>query len=436
MKSLKKYSSIFSIKNFLKRITPNCLIDFYHFSLSFLGAFFYNFPSRKISIIGVTGTNGKSSVIEMTSSILREGGVRTASISSIHFRIGEKQWVNNLKMTMPGRFQLQKFLRKAVQEKCSHALIEVTSEGIKQHRHNFINFKTAVFTNLTPEHIESHGSFKKYRNAKGKLFKTLKGVSIINLDDKNKDYFLKFPSKEKYGYGINFKGESNFKTIKAENIEILSSGINFKIKDVDFNLKLKGLFNVYNCLASICVGLSQKMSLEECKKGLEKLENIPGRVEIVLEKPFMVIVDYAHTPDALESLYKTALKLKKGGKIIGILGSCGGGRDRWKRPELGKIASSYCDNIILTNEDPYDESPMGILKDIEKGITLKKDKIYEIIDRRDAIKKGLSLASFGDVVVVSGKGCEPWMCVKDGKKIPWDDRKIAKEELRTVFSKK
>jgi UDP-N-acetylmuramoyl-L-alanyl-D-glutamate--2,6-diaminopimelate ligase len=423
----------FEVKNIAKKITPGFLISSYHFFFSFLGALIYGFPSRKMSVIGVTGTNGKSTVIELSSAILRRAGIKTASISSVNFRIGDKKWSNDLKMTMPGRLNLQKFLKRALREGCSHVLIETTSEGIKQHRHKFIDFKTAVLTNLAPEHIESHGSFENYKKAKGKLFKASRENSIVNLDDKNSEYFLNFSSERKYGYGIEFNEDdlNNIEKIKAEDVEVLSSGIKFKVKGVEFDLKLKGLFNVYNCLSSISIGLSQKLSLEDCKKALEGMEGIEGRVEIVLNEPFKVIVDYAHTPDALEALYKTVLKLNNGnGRIIGVLGSCGGGRDKWKRKEMGEIASSYCDEIILTNEDPYDEPPKEILKDIKKG--LKNKKAYEIIDRREAIKKAFSLASKGDAVVVTGKGSEPWMCLEKGKKIPWDDREVAREEIKNI----
>jgi UDP-N-acetylmuramoyl-L-alanyl-D-glutamate--2,6-diaminopimelate ligase len=415
------------LKKIIKKITPDFLISFYHFFLSFLGAFLYGFPSKKLTVIGVTGTNGKSSVVELSSRILREFGIKTASISSINFRIGDKKRANKLKMTMPGRIKLQKFLKEALEKGCTHILIEVTSEGIKQSRHKFINFDTAVFTNLAPEHIESHGSFEKYREAKGSFFNLPKKNSIVNIDDKNSEYFLNFSAEKKYGYGIKF---DNFKGIevKAKEVQNTPSGISFKVQNEDFNLELKGVFNVYNALASICVGLSQGLKLEDCKKGLLGIKGIPGRMEIVSKEPFPVIVDYAHTPDALELVYKTALKMKEEkGKMIGVLGSCGGGRDKWKRKEMGKIASLYCDKIILTNEDPYDESPLDIVKDIKKGMDDKET--YEIIDRKEAIKKALLLASEGDIVVVTGKGSEPWMCVKNGKKIPWDDRKIVKEEL-------
>ncbi len=418
------------MKNLIRKFIPKPLLNWYHLSLAFIGAFLYRYPSRKMKVIGITGTNGKTTVANLVTQLLEEAGCKVAAISSIKFKIKDKEWPNTLKMTMPGRFKLQRFLRRAVNQGCQYAVVEVTSEGILQHRHKFIDFDVAVFTNLTPEHIEAHGSFEKYREAKGKLFRSLekskktKKTSIINLDDENGEYFLKFSADQKIGYGIN-NNISNF--IKATNIEVLPEGVSFVIQDVPFNLKLVGRFNIYNALAAISVGLSQEIDLEICKKALEKAEGISGRMEEVVKGPFKVFVDYAHTPDALLKVYSA---FPENSKKICILGSCGGGRDKWKRPELGQIANKFCNQIILTNEDPYDEEPGQILDQIETGI--KNKEVMKILDRREAIKKALSLAKADDIVIITGKGSEPWMCVEKGKKIPWDDREIVREEFRKL----
>lgn len=385
------------MKELIKKFIPPFLLDWYHLLLPFLGAILYRFPTRKLKVIGVTGTNGKSTVVTLTAKILEEAGFKVASLSSIKFKIGEREWGNFLKMTMPGRFKLQKFLRQAVDSGCKFAVLEVTSEGIKQHRHRFIDFDAAVFTNLTPEHIESHGSFEKYRQAKGKLFQMTKKVHIINLDDKNAEYFLQFPAQKIYTYGWE-RGDIN-------------------TKNTPLKLRLIGDFNIYNALAAICAGLSQGVDLETCKRAVEKVEDIPGRMEVVIKEPFKVIIDYAHTPDALEKVYQAI-----SGRKICVLGAAGGGRDKWKRPELGKIAAQYCDEVILTNEDPYDEPPEKILEDIAKGAPTAQ----RILDRQEATRKALSLAKPGDTVIITGKGCEPWMCVEGGKKIPWDDREVVR----------
>lgn len=399
------------MKNLLKKFIPSFLMSWYHFLLAFLGAILYRFPSKKMKVIGITGTNGKTTTIEMISKILEEAGYKIASLSSIKFKIRNKEWENTLKMTMPGRFKLQKFLRQAVNSGCQYAVLEVTSEGIKQHRHQFIDFDIAVFTNLTPEHIEAHGSFENYRKAKGKLFQATKGIHIINLDDENAEYFLKLSANKKYTYGLN-KGDIN-------------------TKNTQFKLNLIGGFNIYNALSAICVGLSQGIDSEICKKALEKVKGIPGRMEEVIPHPFKVFVDYAFTPNALEKVYQTLItnyKLKNT-KLICVLGACGGGRDKWKRPILGEIAGKYCDEVVITNEDPYDEDPLEIIKEVARGVNGKTQKI---LDRRKAISLALKFAQNEDVVIITGKGCEPWICEAKGRKIPWDDRQVVGEELEKL----
>lgn len=402
----------------IKKIIPGFIKSFYHFFVSFLGALLNGFPSEKTKAIGVTGTNGKSTTISILIKILEEAGYKVAASTSIFFKIGEKTEENKLKMTMPGRFVLQSFLKKAVKEKCDYVIIEVTSEGIKQHRHKFINFKTALITNLNPEHIEAHGGFDNYKKAKGELFKTVKNTHIINFDDKNKDYFLSFPAKNIITYGI----EDN-PSIKGENIVATYEETSFNVDGIRFESKLLFDFNVYNLLAGIAVGLSEGINLETCRNAIKKVEQIPGRMEEVISEPFKVFVDYAFTPVALEKVY-SFLKPKEA-KLICVLGACGGGRDKWKRSVLGGIAEKYGDVVIITNEDPYDEDPMKIINEVASG----SSKAIKILDRREAIRKALILAKQGDVVVITGKGCEPWICVKNGGKIPWDDRKIVREEM-------
>lgn len=424
--------------------------NIYHFLWAFFSALFYGFPSQKIKVIGVTGTQGKSTVVDLAARILEEQGYKVASLSSIRFKIGKKEWLNSLKMTMPGRFGIQRFLKKALDSACKYAVLEVTSEGIMQHRQKFIDFDAAVFTNLSKEHIERHGSFENYKRAKGKLFGQTKKIHILNIDDKNADFFSRFSAKEKYKFtiknGQEKKGLDNnvsmeekliknrdFEIIKAVNYREKENGISFEIGNTEFNLKLLGRFNIYNALAAICAGLSQNISLETCKKALEKVKEIPGRMEVVISKPFKIIVDYAHTPQSLTKVCETLKNENK--KLICVIGSAGGGRDKWKRPKVGEIAQKYCGEIIVTNEDPYDENPEKILDEIFSGFredSQNAASIHRILDRREAIKKALGLAKLNDTVIITGKGCEPWMCVRGGKKIPWDDRKIAREEFQNL----
>jgi UDP-N-acetylmuramoyl-L-alanyl-D-glutamate--2,6-diaminopimelate ligase len=393
------------IKKLIKKLIPPFLLSWYHFLLSLTGALVYGFPSRKLKVIGVTGTNGKTTVVNLTSGVLEEVGFKVASLSSVRFKIGEEERVNTLKMTMPGRFKIQKFLREAVNKKCQYAVLEVSSEGIRQHRHRFIDFSVALITNLTPEHIESHGGFENYKKAKGELFKVTKKVHIVNVDDKNAEYFLSFKAEKKYTFGWD-KGDVNS-------------------KDLNFNFPLPGRFNKYNAMAAMCVGLSQGISIEACKKALEKAKGVPGRMEMVVSDPFKVVVDYAVTPDALEGLYQTIKEMYSPSRIIAVFGSCGGGRDKWKRPLFGEIASRYCQEIIVTNEDPYDEDPMEIINQVAAG---SKGKAKKILDRREAIREALKSAKPGDVVVITGKGSEPQMITSKGR-IPWSDKKVILEEM-------
>ncbi len=417
------------IKEKIKKFIPEILISFYHFLLSFLGAVFYFFPSRNMKVIGITGTSGKTTTVDLVTKILENSGKKVASLSSIKFKIAEKEKENMLKMTMPGRFKLQKFLKQAKKAGCQYVVLEVTSEGIKQHRHRFIDFDVVSITNLSKEHIESHGGFENYKKCKGKLFKN-RTTHVVNLDDKNSDYFLSFPSSRK----IVFTTESyqreepdQSEIIKGENIESTSSGIKFSVEEENFEIPILGKFNVCNALCAISIAFSQNIFFRESKKALKDFKGIPGRMEVVIKEPFSVIVDYAITPVALEKVYKTLTSLKEK-DLIAVLGSCGGGRDKWKRPVFGKIASKYCKYVFITNEDPYEEDPMEIINQVAEGA----ENAEKILDRRDAIREALKKAEKGDIVVITGKGCEPWMCVKGGKKIPWDDRKIVKEEFKKL----
>ena len=396
----------------------------YHWLMAFLAAVIYLFPSRKIFVVGVTGTKGKTSTIEIISAILEEAGFKTALTSSLRFKAGEESWKNEYKMTMPGRFFLQKFLRKAVKEKCQYAILEMTSEGAVQHRNKFIKTNALVFTNLAPEHIESHGSFEAYRDAKLRYFRDLEKskekirIAVINEDDQAAPHFLKFNIPQKVKYGL--KDVSKY--------ELQKDGLSFILNGVETKTKLSGLFNLYNILAAVAFCKTQNVGNETIKKAIEKFQGIEGRLERIDESQnFSVIVDYAHTPDSLEKVYETFQTSRK----VCVLGSAGGGRDKWKRPEMGKIASKHCDQIILTNEDPYDENPQTIIEEVKAGISSGRVEI--IIDRREAIAKALSYAKTGDAVIITGKGAEPWLMGPKGTKIKWDDREVAREELRKIL---
>jgi UDP-N-acetylmuramoyl-L-alanyl-D-glutamate--2,6-diaminopimelate ligase len=207
------------------------------------------------------------------------------------------------------------------------------------------------------------------------------------------------------------------------------------LENTKLKLKVPGEFNIYNALAAISVAISQGIDKDFAIKVLEEFKGVPGRMEEVISKPFKVIVDYAFTPNALEKVYQTltqSLGHSTTRSLICVLGACGGGRDKWKRPVLGEIAAKYCDEVIVTNEDPYDEDPLQIIEEVASGT---RGKARKILDRREAIREALKLAKEGDIVVITGKGCEPSICVKGGKKIPWDDRKVVREEFQKIYEK-
>jgi len=398
----------------------------YHFLLAFLAALVYRFPSRKIFVLGITGTKGKTSTLEIANAILEEAGYKTALSSTLRFKIGSESENNLMKMTMPGRFFTQKFLRKAVKDKCQYALLEITSEGAKQFRHKFIALDALIFTNLTREHIESHGSFEAYRAAKLKIAKALeqskkkRRLLIANTDDENASRFLNINVPEKISYGIK----------DAEPFTLKKDGSDLTFKGEKISTHLSGGFNLYNILAASFFAVSQSIGVETIKKAVEEFKGTPGRMEEVDEgQDFTVVVDYAHTTDSLEKVYEVFQNSSK----ICVLGSTGGGRDKWKRPELGRIADNYCHHIILTNEDPYDEDPNKIVEDVAKGI---KRLAYDVImDRREAIRKALSQAKTGDTVIITGKGTDPYIMGPNGTKLEWSDSRITREELKTLLSK-
>lgn len=439
------------LKKFLKIFIPNKALQGYHKTLAILASVLFRFPSEKLIVIGVTGTNGKSTTSEMIASILEEAGFKVGLASTIKFKIGNDEKPNTVKMTMIGRLKLQGLIRKMVNAGCDYAVIETTSQGIAQYRHTGINYDVAVFTNITPEHIESHGSFENYKKAKGKLFshltkmkkKTFKGkeiqkISIVNIDDVNCGYFLQKPADIKYGYSIQrseYNEDSKVKVRKAEGVIVKEDGLDFKVNDIKIALQFIGKFNVYNALAAYCVGLSQDVSADIIKAGLEKIDKIQGRMEYIdNDKGIKVVVDYAHEPQAVRLAYETLLKIKEN-RIIHILGSCGGGRDVSRREILGEIAGKNSDIAIITNEDPYDDDPLQIIKDVANGSAkagmLLGKNLFIINDRKEAIKKSLQLAQKDDIIYISGKGSEQVMAVGN-KLVPWDDRKVVKELLEKM----
>lgn len=438
------------MRNFIKRIAPPFLLNCYHFLLAFLAAVFYRFPSRKMIVIGVTGTKGKTTTCNLINQVLNFAGLKTGMLTTVNFGIGEKEWINATKQTMLGRFQLQKLLSQMLREGCKYVVVETSSEGILQHRHRFIDYDVVVFTNLSREHIERHGSFENYRAAKLELFQKVaskkNGIGIYNLDDENIGFFLKYPIGKKYGYTLrtstaSLMGRENLDYIVGvSNIQLSSRATKFEIDSISFEAKLLGHFNVCNIAAAICVALSQGVEMQKIKEALTRAKSAPGRLEIIdVGQKFTVIVDYSYEPTSLENALK-AVRIFNPNRIIVVFGSAAGGRDKWRRPVMGEKADKYADLIIVTTDDPYDEEPSAIIEDILKGILKNKkralnENVFNIVDRKEAIKKAFYLAKENDLILIAGKGGEVWMNVAKGKKIPWDDREVAKEELEKIYAR-
>ena len=454
----------------IKKLFPQSVKNIYHLFQAILANLIYGFPSQKIKVIGVTGTNGKTTVCQMITKILEEAGYRVAMISTINFKLGKEEWVNKTKFTTLSSWFTQKFFQRAVRAGCQYLVLETSSHSLDQNRVWGIKYDTAVITNITREHLDYHETMERYHKAKLKLFKNVK-IAVVNLDMGKPEEFLACNSKLKFGYSAN-NYESRIinqgvKVIEAENIELGINYSSYKLKTTNYKLNLPGLFNVENALAATCVGLSQDVSLEAISKALEKIKFIPGRMEYVPNNLGLnIIIDYAVTPDSLEKLYNliktirvNSLEISANSRVISVFGACGE-RDRGKRPIMGEIVSRFADYIIITNEDPYNEDPEQIINEVAVGIPLchserseaelknlknrneiprqARDDIFcftenvnfwKIMDRREAIKKALQLAKPGDYVIVTGKGAEETMAIGK-KRIPWNDKKVILEELQ------
>lgn len=416
----------------MKKLLPKKLFDWYHLFFAYAGAAIYRFPSRQLFVIAVTGTKGKSTTAELIRTMLAEAGHKVALASTIRFMVGDDSEPNLFKMTMPGRAYLQKFLRKALDAKCTHVVIEMTSEGARQFRHKAIDLDALVFTNLQPEHLESHGSLEAYAAAKLSLAKHLAESPkrpryiVANVDDAYGQAFLDTAVEIR----------APFSLTDAEPYTVDDTSMRFMFKKGElFTAPLPGLFNLKNILAALTLCEAMGVSRNIMQRALTHIQPIAGRAERVSRgQNFTVVIDYAHTPDSLRALFETytARATQHTRRLICVMGSTGGGRDQWKRPQMGAIADELCDVIILANEDPYDEDPKDIVDAIAQGIT--KHKPYIILDRRTAIHEALREAREGDAVLITGKGTDPYIMGKHGTKIPWSDKTVAEEELDKLLS--
>lgn len=449
-----------SLKSTIRGATPRGLINAYHGVGAWLAQVQYGMPTRHMLTIGVTGTDGKTSTSNYISAIFEAAGKRTGITSTAVIKVGARTRLNPYKLTMLGGRKLAGLLNEMCREKTDIAIVETSSEGLAQHRNAGIAYDVAVFTNLSPEHIESHGSFEAYRQAKEKLFaslarsprKTLDGTAVkkvicANLDDAEAHHMLRYDADEKWGWSLEADASPLVQhVVRPTQFACTPSGITFTLRGpagsgantgstVEVRSKLVGSFNLRNMLAAATVALSQGVPLEVVGRALSALEPVPGRMEpIVAGQPFTVIVDYAHAANALEQVYKTLREqLAPGARLIAVLGSAGGGRDKSKRPVLGKLAGTYAHVAVVTNEDPYDEDPDDIIDQVALGVKAAAKsggtELHIVPERRDGMALALKAAKPGDIVVITGKGCEPVIMSTGGKRIPHDDRTVARELL-------
>ncbi len=407
------------MKKAITKLIPLPILSAYHFVLAWLATIIFGVPSRNITVVAVTGTKGKSSTIEYLNAIAEASGWNTALSSTIRFKIADASRPNRRRQTQPGRFLLQRFLYKAVRAQCSIVFIEMTSEGARQHRHRGIGLNALIFLNLAPEHIESHGSFTAYADAKFELGKQLARsykrprFIIANGEDSESGRYLSLPVE----YALPF-------SLHATAFQTNEHGGTFMFEGETITVNLPGEFSLSNALAAATLMRALGVRTETIAAGIASLTRIPGRAEEIREgQPYTVVVDYAHTPDSLRAIYSSF----PGRRKICVLGSTGGGRDMWKRPVMGGVADEFCDSIILTNEDPYDEHPRSIVNSIAAGLNTHTPDI--IMDRREAIRHALMSARAGDVVLITGKGTDPTIQGPRGSSVPWSDAAVVREEI-------
>lgn len=439
------------LKNSLRPLLKKApgLLSAYHKVRGIAAATRHGFPSTKMKVIGITGTNGKTTTANLLGHILEVSGAKVGMATTVNIWTGDKKWVNETKMTTLNPFALQGLLRRMANQKCDYAIVETTSHALDQHRTWGIFYDVAVFTNITQEHLDYHGTFEKYKQAKGKLFKDLAAglrkpnmpkIAIVNMDDPEGMYFSSFESDKTYSFGID-----KIDTMKAPDSSIWANNIQPKKNHVQFtlntpkgtteiNLKMPGVFNVSNALAAASSAFALGIDLQTIKKGLENVWQLPGRMEYVPNnKGIDIIIDYAHTPDGFKQVFSTVRPFVNN-RLITVFGSAGD-RDKTKRPVIGQRASEFSDHIILTEEDPGSEDPQTIISEILPGIDTSKfkesDNLDIIIDRKQAIQHALSLAQPGDMVILFSMGAQTVM-EKAGKKIPYNEKKVVEDILGTM----
>jgi len=436
------------LRPIIKRVAPGAF-DIYHHLRGIAAATMYAFPSARMRVIGVTGTNGKTTVCNMLAHILEANGHRVGLATTVNIWTGNRKWINETKMTTLSPFALQGLLRKMANNKCAYAIIETTSHALDQHRTWGIFYDVAVFTNLTHDHLDYHKTLEKYQAAKGRLFSNLADslrkpglpkTAVINMGDPSGEYFDQFAAEQKLYFAIDDINtpEAPDKTLWATDIKESRDNTNFILHtpggSADITLHLPGRFNVYNALAAASAAHALGIPLIKIQQGLASLWQVPGRMEYVPNtKGVDIIIDYAHTPDGFQKVFE-ALRPIVSGKIIAVFGAAGE-RDKTKRPILGQIASHFADEIILTEEDPASEDPTTIITEIGVGLDPNKfqaDKnLHIIIDRKEAIRKALEIAQTGDLVLCLSMGAQTVMA-KGAGKVPYSERSTIEDVLKAM----
>lgn len=411
---------------------PQILVESTRHSIAELATAFYDKPSKNLNLIGVTGTNGKTTVTHLIQKIIEENNEKCALIGTLGYKLSSSDDYKEAKHTTPQAPELQATLKTILDKQIKNVVMEVSSHSLEQNRVGGCIYKGAVFTNLTQDHLDYHITMNNYFEAKAILFKNLKenDFAVINIDDEYAQRLISvIPEEVKViTYGIKKPAD-----ITAENIDFSIHGAkcNFNIsgKVLSLNMQLNGMFSVYNALAAFACGVSLGISPEICKESLEKTASVAGRFEIVNKEP-LVIVDYAHTPDGLENVLRAAREITPENSALICLFGCGGDRDATKRPKMGKIADELADKIVVTSDNPRSEDPQLIISDIMTGIkSVNTQRIFVEPDRREAIKLLKSISDKNDVIVLAGKGHEDYQILKD-ETIHFDDR----EEARKVFA--
>lgn len=417
----------------LKSYVPKPVRALWHWGNALLANVWYGFPSRGITVVGITGTNGKTTTTTLMMRVLESAGYRTAMASTIAFKIADTEWVNETKYTTRSPWALQRFIREALQAKCTHLVLETSSHALDQYRVWGIEYAASAITNITREHFDYHGDFAHYRAAKQKLF-LQSATGAVNTGIEEYSYFLTPNLRTPLSFGLDQGG-----IVATDRVTTLTRST-FTVGGVPYTLHLPGVFNIENALAVIALSQLLHIPTTAVQQGLARVTNVPGRMESVPNTLGLdIIIDYAVTPDAFAKLYE-AVKPHQipGTRIIHVFGACGE-RDRGKRPQMTALAESTVDVIILTNEDPFYEDANQILDDLQSGLFnpegLRANGRFERIpDRRAALERALVLAERGDIVLITGKGAETTMAF-GSERIPWQERTVVESILSHIPAK-